>query len=169
MMILICATEIDSSSSSQPSENNKKKKNVRKNKNTETDTDTNYKQWTARETGKLLELLVEVTLDKKKDTNGCFTKRLVVEKILPKLNQACNCDKSYENFKGKYRWFKKRFGEYQDLFKSCISGFGWDDGNKMITGSDEMWNNYFESHTKQTHLREENGRDYGDLLIVFWE
>lgn len=132
--------------SSQPAENNKKKKNVRKNKNTEPETEvtTNYKQWTTRETEKLLELLVEATLEKKKDTSGCFTKRIVEEEILPKLNQACGCDKSFENYKGKHRWLKTRFGQYQDLFKSCTSGFGWDDANKMITGSDEMWNNYFE-------------------------
>lgn len=155
--------------SSQSSENNKKKKNVRKNKNTEPETEvtTNYKQWTTRETEKLLELLIEATLEKKKDTSGCFTKRIVEEEILPKLNQACGCDKSFENYKGKHRWLKTRFGQYQDLFKSCTSGFGWNDANKMITGSDEMWNNYFESHSNQTNLREDNGKDYGDLLIVF--
>ncbi|XP_026437022.1 uncharacterized protein At2g29880-like [Papaver somniferum] len=123
-----------------------------------------YNQWTEEETDELLKLLVETTLQHQKDKNGAFTKKTVEEKILPKLNQICECNRTYENFKGKYR----------------CSGFGWNKDLKMIDDTEEMWEDYLEvecmvylflncvnCHPNHSSVRLENGTYYGYLLPVF--
>ncbi|MCL7041995.1 hypothetical protein MKW94_003238, partial [Papaver nudicaule] len=115
---------------SQETENSSNKKN-------------SYDQWTEQETDELLKLLVDATLEHRKDKSGAFSKKTVETRILPKLNRICQCNKTYENFKEKYRWFKNRLGQYQEMFK-CSSGFVWNPDTKMIDGTDEMWDNYLE-------------------------
>ncbi|KAJ7851311.1 hypothetical protein B0H14DRAFT_2350369, partial [Mycena olivaceomarginata] len=47
-----------------------------------------------------------------------------------------------------------------------LSGFGWDDGLKMVTASDEVWELYLATHENARKWRKTRFPLYDDILII---
>ncbi|KAF7358753.1 MYB transcription factor 08 [Mycena sanguinolenta] len=60
--------------------------------------------------------------------------------------------------------FKKAFLEVKKL--RGLSGFGWDDGRKMVTASDEIWDAYIAAHEKAAYWRKHPYPLYDEMLIL---
>ncbi|CAA3006609.1 Hypothetical predicted protein [Olea europaea subsp. europaea] len=124
-----------------------------------------YNAWSAKESSTLLELMVDATNRGWCNTNGVLSKQMVEKKILPALNEKLGCQKNYAMYQSRLSWFKQQYHKYSELMRYS-SGFGWDPITKKFTASDEVWDNYFESHPKQRHLRTDTFPDYEDLRIA---
>ncbi|XP_022894128.1 uncharacterized protein At2g29880-like [Olea europaea var. sylvestris] len=124
-----------------------------------------YNAWSAKESSTLLELMVDAANRGWCNTNGVLSKQVVEKKILPALNEKLGCQKNYAMYQSRLSWFKQQYHKYSELMRYS-SGFGWDLITKKFIASDEVWDNYFESHPKQRHLRTDTFPDYEDLRIA---
>lgn len=100
-----------------------------------------YDQWTQKETSALLELMVDAANRGWRDNSGILTKQIVEERILPALNSRLECNKNYNNYQSRLRWFKNRWLSYSTLLK-FNSGFGYDSTSKRFTAPNEVWDEY---------------------------
>ncbi|KAK6124837.1 hypothetical protein DH2020_041423 [Rehmannia glutinosa] len=124
-----------------------------------------YNSWTVQESTLLLELLVDAANRGWRDSSGLISKQTVETKILPVLNEKLGCQKTYTMYQSRWKHFKQKYQKYAELMRFS-SGFGWDSINKKFTATDEVWNNYFESHPTHKNLRTDIFPDYEDLRIV---
>ncbi|KAL2475560.1 Uncharacterized protein Adt_36296 [Abeliophyllum distichum] len=123
-----------------------------------------YNTWSVEESSMLLELMVDAANRGWRSTNGVLSKQTIEKKILPILNEKLGCQKNYTMYQSRLTWFKQKLNKYSELMQYS-SGFGWDPITKKFTASDEVWENYFESHPKQRHLRTDTIADYEDLHL----
>ncbi|KAL6563573.1 hypothetical protein OROGR_002532 [Orobanche gracilis] len=123
-----------------------------------------YKVWTVEESNELLSLLVDAAARGWRDSNGSFSKLIVVNKILPALNGKLGCEKTFSQYQSHLKWFKIRYNEYLKLLRHN-SGFGWDSRTKKITASDEVWDEYIKSNGNSSY-RTDTIADYEDLEIA---
>ncbi|KAH6762590.1 hypothetical protein C2S52_020023 [Perilla frutescens var. hirtella] len=100
-----------------------------------------------------------------RDNSGIFSKATVEERILYVINERLGCNKTYNNYQSRLKWFKGRWIAYSNLLK-CSSGFGYDNNTKKFTATDEVWDAYLASHPKDTQLRYGESADYEKLRIV---
>lgn len=124
-----------------------------------------YEQWTTKESDLLLELMVDAAARGWRDNSGIFTKGTVEERILPVLNERLGCNKTYNNYQSRLKWYKNRWLAYSALMKNG-SGFGYDHSTKKFTASDEVWDTYLAAHPKDGYLRYGVFTDYEDLEIA---
>ncbi|KAF8100716.1 hypothetical protein N665_0218s0054 [Sinapis alba] len=47
------------------------------------------------------------------------------------------------------------------------SGFGWDKDTNKFTAPNEVWNEYFQGHNKDKHLRDDTFEDFEDLEKIY--
>ncbi|KAH6775054.1 hypothetical protein C2S52_012615 [Perilla frutescens var. hirtella] len=99
------------------------------------------------------------------DNSGIFSKAIVEERILLVLNERLGCNKTYNNYQSRLKWFKGRWIAYSNLLK-CSSGFGYDNNTKKFTVTDEVWDAYLASHPKDTQLRYGESAEYEELRIA---
>ncbi|KAH6834519.1 hypothetical protein C2S53_004129 [Perilla frutescens var. hirtella] len=125
---------------------------------------TSYEPWTKEQTDILLELMIDAAHRGWRDNSGIFSKTTVEERILLVLNEKLRCNKTYSNYQSRLKWFKNRWTSYSNLLRFS-SGFGYDPITKKFTTSDEVWDAYFEAHSKDANLRYGECPDYEDLLI----
>ncbi|KAL6575057.1 hypothetical protein OROMI_012342 [Orobanche minor] len=123
-----------------------------------------YKVWTVEESNELLSLLVDAAARGWRDSNGSFSKLIVVNKILPALNEKLGCEKTFPQYQSRLKWFKNRYNEYLKLLRHN-SGFGWDSRTKKFTASDEVWDEYIKSNGNSSY-RTDTIADYEDLKIA---
>ncbi|XP_057775195.1 uncharacterized protein At2g29880-like [Salvia miltiorrhiza] len=124
-----------------------------------------YEPWTKEQSDVLLEILVESAKRGWRDNSGIFSKATVEERILPVLNQRLQCNKTYNHYLSRIKWFKTRWTAYSTLMK-FNSGFGYDNNAKKFTAPDEVWDAYYQAHPKDAYLRHGNCPDYEDLEIA---
>ncbi|KAL6494285.1 hypothetical protein OROGR_031085 [Orobanche gracilis] len=98
------------------------------------------------------------------NNNGSFSKLIVVNKILPALNEKLGCKKTFPQYQSRLKWFKIRYNEYLKLLRHN-SGFGWDFRTKKFTASDEVWDGYIKSNGNSSY-RTNTIADYEDLQIA---
>ncbi|KAF8194055.1 hypothetical protein K438DRAFT_1469004, partial [Mycena galopus ATCC 62051] len=67
---------------------------------------------------------------------------------------ADKCQDHYTNLKGAFNAVRKLRG---------LSGFGWDDGLKMVTASDEVWELYLATHENARKWRKTRFPLYDDI------
>ncbi|CAH9101464.1 unnamed protein product [Cuscuta epithymum] len=72
---------------------------------------------------------------------------------------------TYTQYKSREKYFKRLYCKYSTLMQHN-SGFGWDHNSKFFTASEEVWDNYFKSHPKDSSLRTDPHPDYEDLRIA---
>lgn len=101
----------------------------------------NYDQWTHGESKALLDIMVDAANRGWRDNSGVFTKQIVEERILPALNSKLGCNKNYNNYYSRLKWFKNRWLSYSNLLK-FNSGFGYDSISKKFTAPNEVWDDY---------------------------
>ncbi|KAH6800846.1 hypothetical protein C2S52_001310 [Perilla frutescens var. hirtella] len=126
---------------------------------------TTYEPWTKEQTDFLLELMVDGARRGWHDNSGIFSKTTMEERILPQLNEKLWCNKTYNNYQSRLKWFKNRWISYSNLLKSS-SGFGYDANTKKFTATDEVWDAYLAAHPKDANLRYGECPDYEDLAIA---
>ncbi|KAH6808222.1 hypothetical protein C2S51_029330, partial [Perilla frutescens var. frutescens] len=102
---------------------------------------TAYEPWTKEHTDLLLELMVDGAHRGWRDNSGIFSKTTVEERILPVINEKLRCNKTYNNYQSRLKWFKNRWISYSNLLKSS-SGFEYDANTKKFTATDEVWDAY---------------------------
>ncbi|KAH6796708.1 hypothetical protein C2S52_021262, partial [Perilla frutescens var. hirtella] len=102
---------------------------------------TAYESWTKEHTDLLLELMVDGAHRGWRDNSGIFSKTTVEERILPVINEKLQCNKTYNNYQSRLKWFKNRWISYSNLLKSS-SGFEYDANTKKFTATDEVWDVY---------------------------
>ncbi|XP_057787823.1 uncharacterized protein At2g29880-like [Salvia miltiorrhiza] len=124
-----------------------------------------YEPWTKEQSDVLLEILVESAKRGWRDNSGIFSKATVEERILPALNQRLRCNKTYNHYLSRIKWFKTRWTAYSTLMK-FNSGFGYDNNAKKFTAPDEVWDAYCQAHPKDAYLLHGNCPDYEDLEIA---
>ncbi|XP_057803462.1 uncharacterized protein At2g29880-like [Salvia miltiorrhiza] len=124
-----------------------------------------YEPWTKEQSDVLLEILVESAKRGWRDNSGIFSKATVEERILPVFNKRLGCNKTYNHYLSRIKWFKTRWTAYSTLMK-FNSGFGYDNTAKKFTASDEVWDAYCQAHPKDAYLRHGNCSDYEDLEIA---
>ncbi|KAL6527311.1 hypothetical protein OROGR_016401 [Orobanche gracilis] len=100
-----------------------------------------------------------------RDNSGVFTKTTVEERILPTFNLKLGCNKTYNNYQSRLKWFQNRWLSYSNLMRFS-SGFGYDYTNKKFTAPDEVWDEYLKAHPKDVNLRYGECLDYEDLEIA---
>ncbi|KAM7462226.1 hypothetical protein LguiA_030347 [Lonicera macranthoides] len=125
----------------------------------------NYEQWTEEESKLLLELMVDAVAQGWRDNSGILGKQVVEERILPILNKKLGIQKTYKNYQSRLKWFKNKWSSYSTLIRFS-SGFGYDLTTKKFTACDEVWEEYFKAHPKDTELRYGTFEDYEDLEIA---
>ncbi|KAK2649969.1 hypothetical protein Ddye_017458 [Dipteronia dyeriana] len=82
-----------------------------------------YNSWTMEQTNLLLQLMLEAVGRGWRDASGLLSKKIVETWILPSLNEKLNCNKTYNNYQGRLKWFKAQYQRYNELMRhSC--GFG---------------------------------------------
>ncbi|XP_057791031.1 uncharacterized protein At2g29880-like [Salvia miltiorrhiza] len=85
--------------------------------------------------------------------------------ILPVLNEKLRCNKNYNHYQSRIKWFKSRWNAYSTLLK-FNSGFGYDNDTKKFTAPDEVWDAYIEAHPKDAYLRAGSFSDFDDLRLA---
>ncbi|KAI9154610.1 hypothetical protein LWI28_028820 [Acer negundo] len=100
-----------------------------------------------------------------RDASGLLSKQTVETRILPSLNEKLNCNKTYNNYQSRLKWFKVQYQIYTELMRHS-SGFGWDPITRRFTTSEEVWEDYLKSHPKEGHFHTKHYVDYEDLRIV---
>ncbi|WCJ24335.1 hypothetical protein M5689_006302 [Euphorbia peplus] len=123
-----------------------------------------YEQWTKEQSDLLLELMVDAAARGWRDNSGVFSKTTVEERLLPSLNSKLGCNKTYNNYQSRLKWFKNRWLSYSNLLRFS-SGFGYDSTTKKFTALDEVWDQYLAAHPKDANLRYGECLDYEDLEI----
>ncbi|KAJ7085990.1 hypothetical protein B0H15DRAFT_748921, partial [Mycena belliarum] len=73
-------------------------------------------------------------------------------------------DKIQDHFGNVRKYLKAAFLAVQSLRQQ--SGFGWDDGLKMVTASDEVWAAYLEKRPKVKKWRKSPFPLYDDMLFL---
>lgn len=124
-----------------------------------------YDQWTQKETSALLEIMVDAANRGWRDNSGVLTKQIVEDRILPALNSRLGCNKNYNNYQSRLRWFKNIWLSYSTLLKFNF-GFGYDSTSKRFTAPNEVWDEYLKAHPKDGNLRNGVFDDYEDLEIA---
>ncbi|KAK2653953.1 hypothetical protein Ddye_013809 [Dipteronia dyeriana] len=124
-----------------------------------------YNSWTVEQTNLLLQLMLEVVNRGWRDANGLLSKKTVETWILPSLNEKLNCNKTYNNYQSRLKWFKAQYQRYTELMHNS-SGFGWDPITRRFTASEEVWKDYLKSHPKERHFYTEHYVDYDDLRVL---
>lgn len=102
---------------------------------------TNYEQWTKEESDVLLEIMVDAVNRGWRDNNGSLSKQTIEEMILPLLNEKFGCQKTYNNYQSRLKWFKNRWNSYSTLMR-FNSGFGYDPITKKFNAPEEVWEEY---------------------------
>ncbi|XP_019085973.1 PREDICTED: uncharacterized protein At2g29880-like [Camelina sativa] len=125
-----------------------------------------YETWNARETKMLIRLLTEGINQGWRDTSGCISKMTVEKKILPALNSALQCEKTYNNYQSKWKNLKNRYNSMLELIRFS-SRFGWDPVTKKFTAPNHVWDDYEKAHPRQKSMRDETFEDYEDLQLIF--
>ncbi|KAK0590713.1 hypothetical protein LWI29_030736 [Acer saccharum] len=125
----------------------------------------NYNSWTMEQTNLLLQLMVEAVGRGWRDASGLLSKQTVETWVLPSLNEKLNCNKTYNNYQSRLKWFKAQYQRYTELMRHS-SGFGWDPITRRFTASEEVWEDYLKSHPKERHFCTEHYVDYDDLRVV---
>ncbi|XP_074364579.1 uncharacterized protein At2g29880-like [Apium graveolens] len=115
-----------------------------------------YDQWTVDESNALLELMVDAASRGWRDNSGIFTKQIVIDRILPQLNKRFKCNKTYNNYQGRLKWFKNRYLSYSTLM-SFRSGFGYDPISKRFTAPNEVWEEYIKGNSNLYAIIHVNG------------
>ncbi|KAH6829482.1 nuclease HARBI1-like protein [Perilla frutescens var. hirtella] len=100
-----------------------------------------------------------------RDNSGIFSKATVEERILHVLNERLGCNKTYNNYQSRLKWFKNHWLSYSNLMRFS-SGFGYNHTMKKFTASDEVCDAYLEAHSNDTNLRYGECPDYEDLKIT---
>ena len=101
----------------------------------------NYNSWTVEQTNLLLQLMVEAVGRGWRDASGLLSKQTVETWVLPSLNEKLNCNKTYNNYQSRLKWFKAQYQRYTELMRHS-SGFGWDPITRRFTASEEVWEDY---------------------------
>ncbi|CAH9130270.1 unnamed protein product [Cuscuta epithymum] len=127
--------------------------------------DSGYRNWTNEESNELLRLMVDAANRNWRDRSGKINKSTVEQHILKPLNDNLGIDMTYKQYKSREKYFKRLYCKYSNLMQHN-SGFGWDHNSKFFTASEEVWDNYFKSHPKDSSLRTESHPDYEDLRIA---
>ncbi|XP_057790201.1 uncharacterized protein LOC131007072 [Salvia miltiorrhiza] len=124
-----------------------------------------YEAWTKEQSDALLDILVESAHRGWRDNSGLFSKATVEERILPVLNEKLRCNKNYNHYQSRIKWFKSRWNAYSTLLK-FNSGFGYDNTTKKFTAPDEVWDAYIEAHPKDAYLRTGSFSNFEDLGLA---
>ncbi|XP_057811509.1 uncharacterized protein At2g29880-like [Salvia miltiorrhiza] len=120
-----------------------------------------YEAWTNEQSDALLDILVESAHRGWHDNSGIFSKATVEEMILPVLNEKLRCNKNYNHYQSRIKWFKSRWTAYSTLLK-FNSGFGYDNDTKKFTAPDEVGC----AHPKDAYLRTGSFSDFDDLRLA---
>ncbi|KAM7497035.1 hypothetical protein LguiA_021449 [Lonicera macranthoides] len=124
-----------------------------------------YEQWTEEESKLLLEFMVDAAARGWCDNSGILRKQIVEEMILPILNKKLGIQKTYKNYQSGLKWFKNKWSSYLTLMRFS-SDFRYDSTTKKFTACDEVWEEYFKAHPKNTELKYGTFEDYEDLEIA---
>ncbi|KAK1374243.1 hypothetical protein POM88_030436 [Heracleum sosnowskyi] len=124
-----------------------------------------YDQWTKEESDILLEIMVDAANQGWRVNRGVFTKKTVLDKILPSLNSKLVCNKNFNQYQSRLKWFRNRWLSYSTLL-NFNSDFGYDSTSKRFTAPNEVWDDYLKAHPKNGNLRNGIFGDYEDLKNV---
>ncbi|ONI01884.1 hypothetical protein PRUPE_6G164800 [Prunus persica] len=116
-----------------------------------------YNAWTVEESRMLLQLMVDATSHGWRDANGMLSKATVETKLLPKINEKLRCHKTYSQYQSRLKYFKREYQKYSQLLHPTT---------KKFTAPEEVWKDYFKSHSKDTSIQTKTCEDYEDLQIV---
>lgn len=110
-----------------------------------------YDQWTKEESDMLLEIMVDAVNQGWRINRGVFTKKIVLDKILPSLNSILGCDKNYKNYQSRLKWFRNRWLSYSNLLK-FNHDFGYDSISKRFTAPNKVWDEYLKVNPNPYHF-----------------
>ncbi|GJY92345.1 Myb/SANT-like domain, harbinger transposase-derived nuclease domain protein [Tanacetum coccineum] len=129
-----------------------------------------YNGWSNVEESKLVEELVTMV------TSGLYIadngfKSGYLQHLKKHFKKALpDSNKSVKNIESKVKTMKKDWKTVYDMvYGSSTSGFGWDESNKLLTASNDVWNDYInvKANKDKGKWRNKSFPHFEDLCVAF--
>ncbi|XP_058114371.1 uncharacterized protein LOC131257607 [Magnolia sinica] len=70
----------------------------------------------------------------------------------------------WQNMSNRLRYYKREYNAVKDML--AASGFGWDNERMVVMALDEVWKEYFRSHSRAERLRGKRIERMDDLTVI---
>lgn len=129
-----------------------------------------YNGWSLKEETKLVEDLVTMVNSGLYKADNGF-KSGYLQYLEKNFKQTFpDSDKSVKNIESKVKTLKKDWQTVYDMINgSSTSGFGWDENNKLLTASNDVWNDYInvKNNKDKGKWRTKSFPHFEELCIAF--
>jgi uncharacterized protein YktA (UPF0223 family) len=85
--------------------------------------------------------------------------------VINNFNTISNCNYEKKQLQSKMQELKSDYGIIKTLKE--LSGFGWDDRNKIVTAPNDVWEAYFVSHPKAKKWKTTSFPFFDDLEAIY--
>ncbi|XP_058111696.1 uncharacterized protein At2g29880-like [Magnolia sinica] len=111
----------------------------------------------------LIDTLLDVVANGCKSANGF--KKEMYKIVVESVRRALGISVMEKHVSNRLRTLKRLYFEVRDTLNA--SWFGWDDDKKLVTTSDDVWDDYIWSHPYAQHVRGKPVRRYDDFVFLF--